>query len=1257
MPFVFKPVISDSNLTTSGKIRLLLTLIGIGLLFTAIFIQKTYTPVNNLDQSALALEANLHKKEAYIDKLLKDKEQLNKFKTLGDNDQEAINRIEEFTTQRNTWFITAYNNHLSFWSGIKVLPDSIGNIREGNSFIRQPNGYYEAIKKTEGAFSVIFFIPVKINYSFTNQYLQNTFAKDLITTDNIELTDLGDKNAYDVHSINNDYLFSVKQKASSVNYAFIYYQAIFWILTIITLCILIHNICCHMAAKGYGWLSVVFLGLYIILLRFVNLYYHLPDFRGMLKLFDPAIYHSGVLYPSFGDLCINLLCVFWFVAFIYLQRRRLFTAVYKNSVGYFIVVGCILLLIGLSTSLLRLFYDLVIHAGINFNVNNVLGLSSFSILGVLMLCFSFLIFYLVDEVVLFICLKLDVPKLHQLLLLVVGVVISTIVFARNYDFSLFYLLWMLLVVMRAFGFIYQGGKLTTSAFLGVLLICSVISAIKLNHFEGIKEESVRKKLLQRLGDPIDHYAENAFIKIEKRILVDTTIVRYFKENIHNNEYLLTRFQKLYFDGYLSKYVIKIHEYDANDQPLANDDIPITGFKDQVVYNSYKVVPTSYFYRGTASFGRQSYFAILPIKNGNKQLGTLAIEFTSKPVQVLGAFPDLLIEGSLQSEDEFKDYSYAYYYDNRLQSQRGSYVYTLNNPDFKGVLKSYIIKTTRFNNPEWYNAFTKYDHLIYKPNKRNIIVVSKETNPLYNGVASITFFFMALLVFSAVIIIARGVWVRVRILSIKDDKIRWKFKINFDKVLYRTRIQFVMIFAVVVTLIVVGFITFVSIGRQYHEQQDKQIRDKISRIAETFQTGALNRYIYNVNEKNQVDFNVLAETYSTDLILFDTNGVPLVTTQPKMYEAGLVAKKMNSRAFIYLSRLQKTEFVNDEKIGELNYKAAYAPIVSSGQKIIAYIQLPYFSNEADYKQRISSLLNVMINVYALVFLAIGLLAIIIARQITAPLSFIQETLSKTIYGKKNEPIKWQRNDEIGALVKEYNKMISALENSATRLAQSERESAWREMAKQVAHEIKNPLTPLKLGLQLLDKSWRDKDPKFDQKFERFSKSFVEQIESLSSIASEFSAFAKMPDTRIELLNVFEMLNQAVTIFKQMDNMQIVYQLPDAPFMINADKDQLLRCFNNLLKNAIEATPADRNGLININYLITSKNVLLTIKDNGNGIPENMREKIFEPNFTTKSSGTGLGLAFVKNSIENANGKIWFETTIGIGTTFYLSFPSA
>ena len=145
--------------------------------------------------------------------------------------------------------------------------------------------------------------------------------------------------------------------------------------------------------------------------------------------------------------------------------------------------------------------------------------------------------------------------------------------------------------------------------------------------------------------------------------------------------------------------------------------------------------------------------------------------------------------------------------------------------------------------------------------------------------------------------------------------------------------------------------------------------------------------------------------------------------------------------------------------------------------------------------------------------------------------------------------------------------------------------------------------------------------------------------------------------MERFNIFDVLTQAVTIFKQTENFNILYHPPKYPFFINADRDQVLRCFNNLLKNAIEATPPDRFGIIEITHEIDDKHILLTIKDNGNGIPENMRGKIFEPNFTTKSSGTGLGLAFVKNSIENAGGKVWFETTPGSGTKFFLSLPIA
>jgi two-component system nitrogen regulation sensor histidine kinase NtrY len=1243
-------------LATSGKIRVMLALLCASLFFTAIVVQKTYTPVNNLEQTARTLEGNLHKKERWVNDVLNNPGVFNQLKTLPVNQTAALKFIQDFTTDKSIWFITLTNGHLSFWSGVKVIPPDPGFIKNGYSFRKEANGYYEEIKKTEGNFSAIFFIPVKLNYAFQNQYLQNTFAPDLLNDNSIEIADFTDKNVFEIRSNNGAYLFSVTAKKGEVNHNFFYYEISLWILTLIFFCVLVQNVCRYIAAKGYVLLSFVVLAAFIIVVRFLNLHYNWPDFTYRLEVFNPALYASSLIYRSLGDFCINILFTCWFVVFVYLQRNKLQKHIPGKFIGYLLVAGCSLILVIVSTALVNLFYGLVINSKINFDVSNVLNLSYFSALGILMLCFSFLIFYLLIEVFLKLCIKVPVPLTHKSAIFIISILLATGIATYYQGFTLFYVLWAGLVVIRWYAYQYQSGKLTAISFALILFICALISSFKLNYFESVKEKETRRALIQKLEIPDDVSADLIFKRIDRQIVTDTAITRYFKDSLHNSGYIKTRLQKLYLNGYLSKYELKVHEFDNRGQTLSPDkNYDLGVFKDMVLYSAFKV--SDYFYRENESFGFQNYFAILPIFRDNKNLGTIVIELKSKPLQNFTSFPGLLTDGLANTEDQFKDYSYAFYIDNKLLSQSGDYVYNLINSDLKGQINKYIYKTTRNPSKEWYLRFTTYSHLIYQPSRRNLIVVSKEDNPLFLAVTSITFFFVIFLVFSVLVLLVRLLWLRIKILNIKGDHIRWSFKLNLDQVLYKTRIQFSMIFAVVATLIFVGIITFYSISTQYQTQQDKTIRDKITRIASAFENGPYNKYLSHINEGSQVDFNEFANTYSSDLTLYSTNGIALLTTQPKIYEYGLQARRMNARAFIYLSKFQKSEYLNDEIIGRLNYKAAYVPLRNLKNETIAYLQLPYFSNEADYKERIGSLINIMINVYALVFIAIGLFAVFIARQITAPLNFIQHNLSKTIYGQKNEPIRWEREDEIGALVKEYNKMIAALENSAQKLAQSERESAWREMAKQVAHEIKNPLTPLKLGLQLLDKSWRDKDPKFDQKFERFSKSFVEQIESLSTIASEFSAFAKMPDTRMERLDIFAIINQAATIFKQMDNIKIVYQPPAEPFFIFADRDQLLRCFNNLLKNAIEAASTERRGIIEINYLITNRNILVTIKDNGDGIPELMREKIFEPNFTTKSSGTGLGLAFVKNSIENAGGKVWFDTVTGEGTTFYLNLPAA
>ena len=1248
-----KPLTTE--LTTFAKIRVLLVLLCASLLLTAIILRNSYTPRNAFTGSAHTLENNLHKQEERVKKLFSG-EAFEQLKKLPGDSRETLAQIDDITTVNRIWLFTYKNDKLAFWSGIKVIPESYKRFKEGSSFVQEPNGYYEVVRKTQGNFTAVAFIFVKNKFRFQNQYLTNTFEPKLLNNNSLEIADIADKYVYHIHNINKEYLFSVRLNKKAVNYNYLGWEMALWAAGLVTFCLFITSICNYFVHLKKVGIAFILMAGSIVLIRFFNLYFHIPDFSVGLSLFSPSFYSLNKVFPTFGDFCLNVLLVFWLVAYIYNNRHKILTHSPGRIAGYALFIGGVVLLIVLSTGLINLFKELVIGSQINFDVNNVLNLTGYSMLGVLMSCFGFLMFYLLIEILLTVNTFISINYRIKLGLFI-GIILLATLMSVFYGFTCFYILWSALVLIRVYAARYDGGSLNAVSYVSMVLICALIASVKLNYFESVKERTTRKQLVEQLDSGNNPKVNKVFKTVEKQIIHDPLLQKYFKNGNHSTGYLKNRFQKLYFDGYLSDYDCKIHEFDANGHPiLSGNDYVLSDFKDMVVFSSFKV--SDYFYRENENFGFQSYFAILPVYEKETNLGTIIVELKSKPVHANGSFPELLIDNQFKLDSKFKEYSYAFYSDGNLLSQSGKYDYNIVNNEFKGKLKGYIFKTTYDNDERkpWYQRLTRWSHLVYQPSLRKVIVVSQPENNLVAYVATLTFFFVMLLAFSAIVILISWLWNRITIIKITTHSIRWNFRANFEHLLYKTRIQFSMIFAVVATLALVGIITYVSVTAQYQDQQDETISAKVSAIGAKFEN-SFPEDLHKLDEAAQVRFNDFADNYSTDLILFDQSGVPILSTQPKIYAYGILGKRMHAKAFILLNKFQKSLLINDERIGGLEYKTAYVPIRNAKNFTVAYLQLPYFSNVADKRERIGSFLNAMINIYALIFIAIGFFAVLIARQITTPLSFIQHNLSKTIYGKKNEPIKWERDDEIGSLVKEYNKMIAALEHSAQRLAQSERESAWREMAKQVAHEIKNPLTPLKLGLQLLEKSWKDKDPKFDLKFERFSKSFVEQIESLASIASEFSAFAKMPDTRMERLSLFETLGQAVIIFKHMDNVKIGFQPPGQPFMINADRDQLLRCFNNLLKNAIEAMPPERLGIIDINYTINRNSILLKIQDNGNGIPENVRERIFEPNFTTKSSGTGLGLAFVKNSIENAGGKVWYETMIGEGTTFYLNFPES
>ena len=231
----------------------------------------------------------------------------------------------------------------------------------------------------------------------------------------------------------------------------------------------------------------------------------------------------------------------------------------------------------------------------------------------------------------------------------------------------------------------------------------------------------------------------------------------------------------------------------------------------------------------------------------------------------------------------------------------------------------------------------------------------------------------------------------------------------------------------------------------------------------------------------------------------------------------------------------------------------------------------------------------------------------------------------------------------------------MEKSAELLGKSEREGAWREMAKQVAHEIKNPLTPMKLSIQHLQRALNDNAEDVKELTQKISIRLIEQIDNLSNIATAFSDFAKMPQGNFDVINIEPILNSAVELFRESENVEINLNYASKEYFVNGDKEQLMRVFINVIKNATQAIPENKNGIIDINIEEKNDDFIISFKDNGVGIPIEKREHIFEPNFTTKNSGTGLGLAISKNIIERMNGKIWFDSVVDEYSIFYIELP--
>jgi signal transduction histidine kinase len=399
---------------------------------------------------------------------------------------------------------------------------------------------------------------------------------------------------------------------------------------------------------------------------------------------------------------------------------------------------------------------------------------------------------------------------------------------------------------------------------------------------------------------------------------------------------------------------------------------------------------------------------------------------------------------------------------------------------------------------------------------------------------------------------------------------------------------------------------------------------------------------------------LSNVFFTDLTLYAPDGVMLATSREQVFNTGLLGRRMDPLAFQHIAVNGEASFINREHIGTASFSTAYMPFRNDQGQVLAYLALPYFARQGEVEQERAAGFVALVNLFTFLFLLSVVAAALITHWTTRPLELLRRGLERIGLGARNEPINYRGNDELGQLVRVYNRKVEELRESALKLARSERESAWREMAKQVAHEIKNPLTPMKLNIQQFRRTWDPAMPDARERLDRFSSGLVEQIDVLSRIAGEFSHFAQVPPAQPRPVDLAEVARTAVQLFADTPGHTVRLQ-GEGPLPVLADREHLLRVFNNLIKNALQAVPGERQGRVEVVLRRSGDEAVAEVRDNGTGIAPEDRDRIFQPSFTTKTSGMGLGLAMVKRMVEQAGGRVWFETEKGVGTRFHVALP--
>jgi len=1151
----------------------------------------------------------------------------------------------DFTTFSTSETYYLFNNDkLIYWTSHQIVPEILQLPQDKSVLFFEKAGWIGIIKQwsnfsASGESRLVVFVPLIYLPAVPNQYLKPWHNSDFLYSHNIIFNGEDNKYSYHANGIEDElFSFQFKPDYKNLNTSIQIWGTVLVSLALLIFLFVIHNKNLNdIFRKNYAK-PVIRIVLLYVLFYGTALWIKSFEFVNELYIFDSKIYaSSGILNCLYhlilftvlileSSIVLTTMITQWTV----LRNLRGFK--WKFIPGIFSVLA-LYFVFTLQFLFLRNLYD---SSQATLDIYHSLAITPLRVISLLLIVLHTLTLYFLFNGLFRVWLMSVSTRVQGILSFIVATAIYLVL---ENEFPAFFIISLLVgyttfvYLTRIHRFYIKSNYLSLLYLFSLIIVSALLVSYSIYSLEKNKTIKNLKTYANQYLIEEDIFAEYLINETVNEVVSDPFISYWMTSPFVSKTIIDRKVRQRYLGRYLEKYNTQILLFNQEGTNINESGVSPNYFS---LANTYAVDQNTTDFENVYQVNRlrssffKRYLAFIEIKRDDVKVGYMVLDLNQKRTFMPNVYPELLVDMRVVAPYSHMNISYAVFNKLELLFEGGEYNY-VRDFNFKSIQEDEFFDVGKVRND--------YLHVGIRTENERVVVVSTKGFDPWEVVSNFSFMFLIMILTLGISLI---------ILS-------WLRLINRPMTGFAVRIQLFMNMAFIIPLLLVSFTTVSLLNSTSVTNIHSEYLTKAKALAEHLQQPLDNYLVVPSSRDDLIDvLREIAGTLGTDADLFNLAGGLIVSTHPDVYDKGLISRYIDPGAYEQIIHQSASNYITHNSVGSLSYSATYIPVKTSDTgRLVGILSLPFFGfNETLEIQQIEVLSNIL-NIFSLLFIVLLFLSYLVSQRLVYPLNIISGKLNKMSFSGYNEPIEWNSKDEIGRLVGEYNNMISNLAESREALARNERELAWREIARHVAHEIKNPLTPMKLTLQQLQRRLRGKK-KEEGEYDWIDKpvdSLLHQVDVLRDIATSFSAFAKMPIPELKNFDLTGLLKRTVDLHQ--NDLNITTTNFEELFLAKGDEKLMGRIITNILLNAKQAGGDKTHVHITVS---SGNNILISVADDGPGIPDNIKDKVFLPGFSTKGTGSGIGLSVAKHGIEQSGGQIWFETSEK-GTTFFIELPPA